>query len=124
MDEDELRSLAEALRADLPGLIDDAAERAAIEAELARALDEPPGTAHGELRRAIASHPATREWIRQRTAVAEEGDRAVGPLGQPTAALGVLFTCPNKDFSFVQETLADEVPLCPYDGSVLERQDR
>jgi len=124
MEEDELRSLAEALRADLPSLIDDAAERAAIETDLAQALDQPPGTAHDALRRAIAANTATREWIRRRTPETEEADRSIGPLGDPTAPLGVLFTCPNKDYSFVQETLADDVPNCPYDGCVLERQDR
>jgi hypothetical protein len=123
MEEDELREAAEALRAELPGLVDDAAKRAAIEADLAQALDQPPGAAHDVLRRAIASHPATREWMRRRISVTEDADRAIGPLGQPNAALGVLFACPNKDFSFVRETVADEVPRCPHDGSVLERQD-
>ena len=42
MEEGELRVIG-GPRADLPGLIDDAAERTAIEAELARALDQPPG---------------------------------------------------------------------------------
>ena len=95
MEEDELRRIAEALRADLPNLIGDAAERAAIEADLAQALDQPPGTAHDALRRAIASHSATREWMRRRTPVTEDRDRAIGPLGQPTAVLGVLFVCPK-----------------------------
>ena len=123
MDEDALRGLAEALRADLPSLVDDAAERAAIEADLAQALDQPSGTAHGALRRAIASRAVTREWMRRRTQVTEDRDRAIGPLGQPTAVLGVLFVCPKLDYSGVRETVTDEVLLCPYDGSVLERQD-
>jgi len=123
MDEDELRGLAEALRADLPNLIDDAAERAAIEADLTQALGQPPGTAHDALRRALASHAATREWMRRRTQVTEDRDRAIGPLGQPTAVLGVLFVCPKLDYSEVREKVTDEVLLCPNDGSVLERQD-
>jgi hypothetical protein len=123
MQDDELRGIAEALQADLPGLVGDAAERAAIEADVARALDQPPGTAHAALRRAIASHAATREWMRRRTSVTGDRDRAIGPLGQQNAVLGVLFACPNEDYSFVRETVADEVPRCPHDGSVLERQD-
>jgi hypothetical protein len=122
MDEDELRGIAEALRADLPGLIDDAAERAAVDADLSQALDQPTGSAYDALRGAIASHAATREWMRRRTSDVGDTDRAIGPLGPPTAVLGVLFICPNKDYSFVRETLADEVPRCPYDGSALVRQ--
>ena len=123
MEEDELRRTAEALRADLPNLISDPAERAAIEANLTQALDQPPGTAHDALRRAIGSHSATRDWMRRRTPVTEDRDRAIGPLGQPTAAvLGVLFVCPNMDYSFMRERVTDEVPLCPHDGSVLQRQ--
>ena len=113
MEEDELRGIAEALRADLPNLIGDAAERAAIEADLTQALDQPPGSAHDALRRAIASHAATREWMRRRTSVTEDRDRAIGPLGQPTAVLGVLFVCPEMDYSFVRETVADP----PADGA-------
>lgn len=123
MEEDELRGFAEALRADLPNFIDDAAERTAIESDLIQALDQPPGTAHDTLRRVIASRAATREWMRRRTQVTEDLDRAIGPLGQPTAMLGVLFVCPNLDYSEVRETVTDEVLLCPIDGSVLERQD-
>lgn len=123
MEEEELRGLAEALRADLPALVDDAAERTTIEADLTQALDQPPSTAHDALRRAIASHAATREWMRRRTPVTEDRDRAMGLPGLPTAPLGVLFVCPKMDYSFVRETVTDEVPLCPYDGSALERQD-
>ena len=61
--------------------------------------------------------------MRRRTPVTEDRDRAIGPLGQPTAMLGVLFVCPKLDYSVVRETVTDEVLLCPYDGSVLERQD-
>jgi precorrin isomerase len=123
MDDDELREAAEALRAELPGLVDDAAERAAIEADLARALDQPSGTAHDALRKAIASRAVTREWMRRRAQVTEDPDRAIGLLGPPTAVLGVLFVCPKLDYSEVRETVTDEVLLCPNDGSVLERQD-
>jgi hypothetical protein len=123
MDDDELREAAEALRADLPGLVDDAAERAAIEADLALALDQPPRTAHDELRRAIASHAATREWMRRRTSATEDADRAIGPLGDASAAIGVLYMCPQKDYSVVREGPTEEVLLCPNDGSVLERYD-
>jgi hypothetical protein len=123
MVEDELRRAAEALRADLPDLIDDLTERAAIEADLTQALDQPPGAGHDALRKAIGSHSATRDWMRRRTPVPEDRDRAIGPLGQPTAVLGVLFVCPNMDYSFMRERITDEVPLCPHDGSVLQRQD-
>jgi hypothetical protein len=123
MEEDELRRAAEALRADLPNLISDPAERAAIEANLTQALDQQPGTAHDTLRKAIAAHSITRDWMRRRTPVTEDADRAIGPLGQPTAVLGVLFVCPNMDYSFMRGTVVDEVPFCPHDGSVLRRQD-
>ena len=109
--------------ADLPGLIGDAAERTAVAADLRQALGQPLGTAYDALRRAIASHPATREWMRRRTLISEDRDRVIGPLGQPTAVLGFLFVCPKLDYSFMQMTVTDEVPLCPFDGSVLERQD-
>lgn len=121
MQGDELRSAAEAIRVDLPSLIDDPAERAAIDADLAHALDEPPDTARDALRRAIASHAVTRKWMRLRAEI--EPDRAIGLPGGPTARLGVLFVCPKLDYSFVLETSTDEVPVCPNDGSVLERQD-
>ncbi len=124
MEEDELRGIAEALRADLPHLIGDTAERTAVGAGLTRALDQPPGTAHDALRRALSSHAATREWMRRRTSVTGDADRAIGPLGLPTAALGVLFVCPKMDYSVVRETVTDEVLLCPRDGFVLERQPR
>jgi len=123
MEEEELRRSAEALRADLPNFIGDAAERAAIETDLTLALDQPPGTAHDALRKAIGSRAATREWMRRRTSVTEDHDRAIGPLGLPTSALGVLFICPNNDYSVVRETVTDAVLLCPHDGAVLERQD-
>lgn len=48
-------------------------------------------------------------------------DRSAGLLGDPTAPLGVLFVCVNRDYSVVFEVLTDEPPLCPNDGSVLER---
>lgn len=128
MEEDELRGLAEALRADLPDLIDDPAERTAMDDDLAQALDLPPGTAHDALRGVIASHAATRKWMRRRAPVTEDPDRAIGPLGTPIPLgapghVGVLFVCPKLDYSVVRETITDEVLLCPYDGSVLERQD-
>ena len=107
----------------LPNLIDDAAERTAIEADLAQALDQPPGTAHDALREGIASHAATREWMRRRVPITEDRDRGIGPLGHPTAVLGVLFVCPELNYSVVRETVTDEALFCPYDGSVLERQD-
>ena len=74
------------------------------------------------LGRALRSHHATREWVRMHTSVSTDPDRAVGTLGVATAALGVLFVCPNEDYSVVQETVTDETPLCPHDGAVLQRQ--
>jgi len=123
MEEDELRRTAEALRAELPNLISDPAERAAIEASLTQALDQPPGTAHDALRKAIGSHSATRDWMRRRTPVTEDPDRAISTLGQPNGVLGVEFACPNGDYSFIRETVTGEVPRCPHDDSVLQRQD-
>ena len=123
MEEDELRGLAEALRADLPNVIDDAAQRTAIEADLTRALGLPPGTAHDALREVIAARATTREWMRRSAPVTQDPDRAIGPLGLPTAMLGVLFVCPKLDYSIVRERVTDELLVCPHDGSVLERQD-
>jgi hypothetical protein len=129
MDDDELRQAAEALRADLPGLVDDTAERATIETDLAQALDQPPGRGHDALRRVIASHAATREWMRRRTSATQDVDRSIGPLssigllGDASSAIGVLYVCPQRDYSVVREEPTEEVLLCPNDGSVLERYD-
>jgi hypothetical protein len=122
MEEDELRQAAEALQADLPDLIGDATERAAVAASLNAALDQPSGLAHGPLRKALSSHPAVREWMRQKTQLAAQVNRIIGPLGNVTATLGVLFICPKLDYSVVRETVGDETLLCPNDGSVLQRQ--
>jgi hypothetical protein len=39
------------------------------------------------------------------------------------AWIGVLYVCPQKNYSVVLEVPPDEALLCPKDGSVLERYD-
>jgi hypothetical protein len=122
MEEDELRAAAEAIRSDLPDLIGDAAERDEVAVSLSQALGLPAGTAHSALRAALGSHPAVREWMRHKTRVTEQVSRIIGPLGRGTGTVGVLFVCPELDYSIVRETVSDETLLCPNDGSVLQRQ--
>lgn len=117
MDENELRQLAERVRLELLELIPDEDERARVDGDLARALDEPAGSAERTLRDALRSHDAVRRFL------AFDIDRAVGPLGDPQFPLGVLYVCPMKNYAVVREVPSDEVLLCPKDGSVLERYD-
>jgi hypothetical protein len=117
MDEAELRRRAEEVRRDLAELIPDPGERARVAGELARALGEPPGSARPALMEALRSHEAVRRWM------AGDTDRMVGPLGDVTSSIGVLYVCPQKNYAVVREVPSDEVVLCPKDGSVLERYD-
>src|SRR6266496_4950725 len=111
MDEPELRGLAEDLRAALPRLIDDDAERAVVEAGLQTALATSPGSGRAALSAALESHPKTRKWLRER--LPADTERAITLPGDPTAALGVLFVCPQQDYDFVRERVDQQVPFCP-----------
>jgi len=111
MDELQLRGLAEDLRSALPGLIDDDAERAVVDARLRTALATPPGTGRAALSAALESHARTREWLRER--LPGDLERAITLPGNPTAPLGTLFVCPQEDYDFVRETVEQQVPLCP-----------
>lgn len=115
MDEDELRQLAEEARQILPELIPDADERRQADGELARALSEPPASAKPALMEALRSHEGIRRWV------AADTDRIVGQLGDLTEPIGVLYVCPQRDYTVVRESLVDGELLCPKDGSVLER---
>lgn len=115
MDEDELRQLAEGARQILPELIPDADERRQADGELARALSEPPASAKPALMEALRSHEGIRRWV------AADTDRIVGQLGDLTESIGVLYVCPQRDYTVVRESLVDGELLCPKDGSVLER---
>ena len=117
MDEIELRQLAEEARGELPQLIPDEGQRARADIQLAQALNEPPGKAKSALMSALRSHEAIRRWV------AADTDRMVSLAGDVTSSLGVLFVCPRKDYTLVREAPAEEVLLCPNDGSVLERYD-
>jgi hypothetical protein len=121
MDEEELRSLAQQLAAELPGLIADEPERETVQAALAQALAAPAGSASAALKAALASHPETRKWLRAR--LPEDAQRAVGVLGVTTSQLGTYFVCPHDDFDFVRETLGTPVPLCPHHNVELVRSD-
>ena len=97
------------------------AERTAIEADLTQALDQPPGTAHDALRKAIASHSVTRDWMRRRTPVTEDRRPRHRPFWAGRRRYWVCCSSARTmDYSFVRETVTDEVPLCPHDGSVLQ----
>jgi hypothetical protein len=115
MDENSLRRLAEEVRANLRDLISDEQQRAQVDHELLEALQRPSGSAAAALRDALRSHEAIVDWL------AIDVDRAVDQIGDVTEPLGVLFICPTNDYSIVLETAADEAPLCPRCGSVLDR---
>lgn len=117
MDEKELRRLAEEVRQELAELIPDEHERARVDSDLARALNEPLGNVKPALLEAFRSHEAIRRWM------AADTDRAVIQGGDVTSQIGVLFACPQKNYTVVREVPTDEVLLCPKDGSVLERYD-
>ncbi|MFF4575678.1 hypothetical protein [Streptomyces sp. NPDC001410] len=116
MTEEELRGLAEQIRAELPALIHDLHERTRVERDLAQALGRPSGTAAEALKATLRSNEAIQERLE------DDHDRIVVQAGDPTAALiGVLYICPKQDYSVVREVPTDEVQLCPHDGSVLDR---
>jgi hypothetical protein len=117
MDENELRRWAEQVRRELAELIPDERERARLDSQLARALNEPPGSAKPALMDALRSHEA----IRRR--VAADTDRFVSQVGDVMSPVGVLYVCPEKNYTVVREVPSDEVLVCPKDGSVLERYD-
>jgi hypothetical protein len=113
MDESYLRQRAEEVRAELPALILDEQERSRVDAALADALAQPPGDADSAIMRALRSHPAVLDWLRTGRS------RAIGLDGDP-GPFGVLYVCPNKDYSVVPEVLSDEALLCPRCDSVLQ----
>ncbi len=115
MEETELRQLAEGARRRLPELIPDEGERRQADRDLARALNEPPGSAKSALMDALRSHEGLRRWV------AADTDRSVGMLGDLTESIGVLYVCPHKDYTVVRDTPADGVLRCPHDDSVLKR---
>ena len=99
------------LQAALPGLIVDDDERAAVEAAITAALAASPGSGWEAIRTALESHAETRKWLRRHLTL--EIERAIDIPGDPTAALGVLFVCPQEDYDFVRETVNQKVPSCP-----------
>jgi len=119
MDENELRRLAEEARRKLAELIPEERERERVDSELARALNEPPGSAKPALMEALQSHEAVRSWVGADT------DRFVGVVGPDinTTSVGVLYVCPKKDYAVVREVPSDEALPCPKCGSLLERHD-
>jgi hypothetical protein len=121
MEEAELRDMAAALRADLAAWIPDPAERATVDAALRQALDTAPGSAKPALRAALTSHPQARRWVADR--LPAEVERAVDIPFDPTVTLGVLFVCPQEDFDYVRENVADSVPPCPKHHVPLLRTD-
>ncbi|RZB13795.1 hypothetical protein StrepF001_42225 [Streptomyces sp. F001] len=118
MTDNELRALAEQIRAELPVLVADADERERLDRDLGQALEQPAGTAAAALRQVLQSHPAVRDWVET------DNDRSITTLpGDSTSQLGVLFVCPNRDYSTVREVVTSEVLVCPHDGAALERYD-
>jgi hypothetical protein len=114
MDESYLRHRAEEVRAELPALIPDEEERSRVDAELADALAQPPCDADSAILRALRSHQAVVDWLRA------DRSRATSLVDQRPPQLGVLYVCPNKDYSVVLEVLSDEALLCPHCPSVLQ----
>jgi hypothetical protein len=115
MEETELRLLAEAARRNLAELVPDEEERRQADDDLARALSAPSGRAKPALMEALRSHEGIRRWV------AADTVRGVDQLGDLTEPVGVLYVCPNRDYTVVRETLVDGELLCPRDGAVLER---
>jgi len=115
MEETELRQFAEEARRKLPELIPDEGERQQADRDLARALNELPGSAKPALTDALRSHEGLRCWV------AADTDRSIGMLGDLTEPIGVLYVCPHKDYTVVRDTPTDDVLRCPHDDSVLVR---
>jgi len=114
MSEDALRQLAGELRENLDTVIEDEAERQAAGEELDEALSLEDADGDRRLADVLRARAETREWMRQRDPALADAVRLFEPLaGDPTAQLGTYFVCPQNDFDFVRESLADEVPLCP-----------
>jgi len=115
MEENELRQLAKGARRKLTELIPDDDERRQADGALTRALNEPPASAKPALMEALRSHEGIRRWV------AADSNRMISQLGDLTESIGVLYVCPNQDYTVVRETLVDGELLCPKDGSVLQR---
>lgn len=115
MEETELRLLAEAARGRLAELVPDEDERRKADGDLARALSEPPGEAKPTLMEALRAHEGVRRWM------AADPLRAVNQLGNLTEAIGVLYVCPNEDYTVALDTPPDGEVLCPHDGVPLKR---
>jgi hypothetical protein len=115
MNENELRRLGEQIHGELPDLVPDPQERAVVAADLVRALAQPSGAAEAALASALRSHPAVRDRL------GVDIDRVGGLPGDPTGEIGVLYVCPQRDYSLVREVVAAEWPICPNDGTPLER---
>lgn len=115
MTEEELRDLAEQIRGELPAMIPDDRERARVDDRLARALSQPRGSAGSALTEALRSHEAIRDRLEA------DHDRVAAPAGDSQGVIGVLFVCPQRDYSVVRDRPTDEALLCPNDGSVLAR---
>jgi hypothetical protein len=113
MSDDALRQLAGELRKSLDTVIDDEAERHAAREELAEALSLEGPDGDRRLADVLRARPETREWMRQRDPALADAVRLLEPLGGDPRELGTYYVCPQGDFDFVRETLADEVPLCP-----------
>lgn len=128
MNEEELRSCATSARENLADLIADPAERARVDRGITAALGHDAGTAALPLRLALRSHEATARFLQiwaadSRSKRIIDADRVVGPLGDPTSIIGVLFMCPKCDHTEVLDAVADEDLTCPNDGSPLMRVD-
>jgi hypothetical protein len=118
MDDELQRRLAQELRATLATVVADDVERGTVAEELDAALALPPAESGRQVEEVLAAHAETRAWMRERDPAARDPDRLIGVAGgglagDPTADLGTHFVCPERDFDFVRETVATEVPMCP-----------
>jgi hypothetical protein len=123
MDEQQLRRIAQALRAELSTVIDDDAERRAAAADLERALALPDGPAKGALRQALRKRAETRAWVAAHTG--EQGDdpgRSVPSLLGDAPMPALRFVCPKRDYDRFFETPPDDPGRCPIHGLKLERE--
>ncbi|GDY33937.1 hypothetical protein [Gandjariella thermophila] len=119
MDETTLRELTARLLTELPDLIPNPDERTPVAEAITTALaDQADGRL--PLLQALASHPATRRWMREHDASAEDVLRtvtsSVDVLGTPNAQLGLYYVCPERDHDEVLLAIPEQPPLCPTHG--------
>jgi hypothetical protein len=116
MNEARLRELAETLREELPHVVRDHQERAAIEQDLDAALGRPHGEVEQALVDVLKARPETAAWAAERIEADDFADLRFVDLPGATTALGFHVVCPNGDYDVYLESANEDVGRCPYDG--------